>query len=556
MKIYFLQKNLSRKILLIFLMITFLGTLATISLFPLFSDEIQIRLWLSRLPYEFPERITGVGRCFSAFLHPIPIVFYTSALINWVLHGLIESPTFLRVISILILLFWLSLLVGYLHFNLKNRKIYNNNHIVNAIAILSIFFIGINPIFIGINRNEQLYYPSFIILIIITIYCHNFKELKFRIISLSLILIFINLILYGHPKGLFFVPFFLVICWQISNCFKSPKKIFFLLFVLIIYISIESHRTWSNSYKCPEIPEFEAFMKTFYFDPLSIFYNPIEFTNKAWQSLIRFIEYPVHFEFKKQYIWNFLPDTRNFNSIHKILNWIIKFLVSTIYISTLIFTLFFTLKNKKNRNVNFILLSLLMCTTIWAIFNLTKNIYDASFLYTITSIVFIFLVIENNLINIKSKLLRVFLLITLTISVLSQVTFIANNLFPFIRGFTGPGIKIGLYESQRVHNSIRDASQACEIHPTNGKYIVIDDLTYGFFRKSHGPISFTYNRVGTTKTPLQDLFRTVDSDGMILDCNNMPEKFREKSTRANNICCLSKSDIKKYFLDINNSELN
>jgi len=197
---------------------------------------------------------------------------------------------------------------------------------------------------------------------------------------------------------------------------------------------------------------------------------------------------------------------------------------------------------------------LLICTTIWAIFNLTKNIYDAYFFYSITVLVLIFILITNNVL--RNKLFKLFLLFLLPLTLISQVTFIANNLFPFIRGFSGPGIKIGLYESQHIHNSIRDASQACEIHPTNGKYIVIDDLTYGFFRKSHGPISFTYNRVGTTKTPLQDLFRTVDSDGMILDCNNMPEKFRAKSTRVNNICCLSKSDIKKNFLNVANSELN
>jgi len=216
--------------------------------------------------------------------------------------------------------------------------------------------------------------------------------------------------------------------------------------------------------------------------------------------------------------------------------------------------LIYLIKIKLNRNNNLVLFTLLISVTIWAVFNLTKNIYDASFFFTTTCIVLFFFIINNNLFKLKSFFSKIIILIIFCISLLSQITFNANNLKQFINGFTGPGIRIGSYEYQKTHISISQASEACNISPTIGNYIVIDDLTYGYFRKSHGPVSFTYNRVGATKTPLQDLFRTVKSDGMILDCNNMPEKFRENSIRSNNICCLSKMDIKRLFIDSSNIE--
>jgi hypothetical protein len=127
--------------------------------------------------------------------------------------------------------------------------------------------------------------------------------------------------------------------------------------------------------------------------------------------------------------------------------------------------------------------------------------------------------------------------------------FILHNLGPFLNGFRGPGIPIGSYERDFVHDSISNAAKQCDIDPIRGQFIVTDDLTYGYFRRSHGPISFTYNFVGYSKTPLNDLFMKTDSSGMILDCSAMPPAYRDQSIRVNNICCLSRNQIKKLFIN-------
>ena len=61
-------------------------TLLTCYLFPIYPDEIQSRFWLSRLPYDFPVKISGAPTCVSTFTQSIPATMYVPGLVNWVLH--------------------------------------------------------------------------------------------------------------------------------------------------------------------------------------------------------------------------------------------------------------------------------------------------------------------------------------------------------------------------------------------------------------------------------------------------------------------------------------
>ena len=325
---------------------------------------------------------------------------------------------------------------------------------------------------------------------------------------------------------------------------------------ILFYLSYESYISWINAFKCSEIPEYEKFLASFSFDPFLIFNAPEKFFEYVFTSISRFNEYLDHLTFKKNYIWDFLPPNKNFSIFNIGLNYLIKSLVILIYTSIPFLSVYFIFRGKDQKIFNLLLLILFICLNLWAIFNLTKNIYDASFFYTTLVIILSFLIAQNlifsnNFIRVK----KFIFFYILSISLLSQFILISTNLIPFIKGYTGPGIRIGHYELNNVHESIKNAANICKIDETNGKNIVVDDLTYGFFRKTHGPISYSYNGVGVTKTPLHDLFNTVSSDGMILDCNVFPVKYRDQSSKSNNICCFSKDSIKKFFID-KNSELD
>ena len=101
------------------LIIVLFFTLLTIYFFPIYPDEIQARLWLSRLPYDFPVKISASPICVSSYFQAIPITFYIPSIINWILHGQLESILALRRIGFLILISWLIPFIWYVAHKVK-----------------------------------------------------------------------------------------------------------------------------------------------------------------------------------------------------------------------------------------------------------------------------------------------------------------------------------------------------------------------------------------------------------------------------------------------------
>jgi hypothetical protein len=299
------------------------------------------------------------------------------------------------------------------------------------------------------------------------------------------------------------------------------------------------------------MPAFDALIKSFSFDPLSIFYDPALFFDKAYHSLIRSREYLDHLLFKSEYMWNYLPH-RKIYLITKITNKLIKLNTLLIFFGLLIFMPYYYYQKNFSKGKfitpNLALIVLFSCLIISAIFNLPKNFYDADYFYIMMIIILIFFIGENALFNLKSNIFKKLLIYIILVSTLSQLAFAIFNLRPFMKGAVSLGIPIGRYENENIHNSIARAANACNIDPIQSKHVVTDDLTYGFFRKSHGPVSFTYLFVDNQKNPLKIFFNNMDSSGMVLDCNLMPENLRQESVKVDNICCISKTKIRDLFV--------
>jgi hypothetical protein len=555
-----LNKNKQKIKLLVFIVLT--TSLLSAYLFPVHPDEIFLRNWLSRLPYDFPYRTTGVGRCFSEFYQLIPITQIFPAFINWLIHGLVESPTALRRVGFFIFLLWSVPLTFYLIQkvrgleklkSLKNPLYFIDRHFYPIAFVVSLLFVGVLPVFFVMNRSEQLFFPSIILLFLLFIYSKPFSVISHswsKYGFLGLYFVAVSLILYGHAKALFLLPFFLIVAWKISEQFKS-RKIFIFTIIFLSIISFEAYFAWVNLYQCKEMPAFDELIKSFSFDPLSIFYDPALFFDKAYHSLIRSREYLDNLIFKSEYTWNYLPH-RKLYLVTKIINKLIKLNTLLIFFGLLIFMpYYYYQKNFSKGNFitpNLALIVLFSCLIINAIFNLPKNFYDADYFYVMMIIILIFFIGENALFNLKSNIFKKLLIYIILVSTLSQLAFAIFYLRPFMKGAVSLGIPIGKYENENIHNSIAKAANACNIDPIQSKHVVTDDLTYGFFRKSHGPVSFTYLFVDDQKNPLKIFFNNMDSSGMVLDCSLMPEKLREDSIRVNNICCISQKKINDLFI--------
>jgi hypothetical protein len=253
------------KTLMFLLVIIFsIITLITTAIFPIYPDEIQVRFSLSRLLYDYPFKISGAPACISTFINEIPLSLYAPGFIGWVIYSWANSIIDLRIIGMLICFLYFFILYLYLDEKNKNSKNFKLNKIDQLGFILSIFLIGVVPIFLVTNRNEQLIILS--LLLVLFFYARNdfaidrFTKTKI-FISTFFYLVAISVIIFAHPKGIFLIPFFILIL--LKNFRVYGIKIILILSMIISFMSYQMIEMYKNSFQCAEVPGLQNLLKSF-----------------------------------------------------------------------------------------------------------------------------------------------------------------------------------------------------------------------------------------------------------------------------------------------------
>lgn len=547
------------KYLAIALIAVFGFTLLTAYYFPIYSDEIQVRYWLSRLPYDFPEKISGAPRCLSSFFQPIPSTMYLPGIINWAIHGTLESPTSLRQIGLIVSLLWVAGLALYLYTKAKHSLVQGVKQLSNGMLglnvtgfIIAIFSIGVFPIFLVINRNEQLILPAVVLLITIFLVSDHLGtkgSLWQRIGLIFLYFMAVSLALYGHAKGLFLTPLFVIVGWKLFCHFKSRIPFLVAMALLTIHI-VQAYFVYKYAYQCAELPGFEAMIKSFSLDPAWIFNDPRHFIAEAYNSLIRFPRYLEQLGFQESTDAAYLPPLPLLTSAITA-NILIKLNVTLAFI-TLTIALPYQYYRKdasegRYVTVNLALLVLFACALISAIFNLPKHWYDAGYLYALLLITLIVFLGENFSGIFQKNVAGKVSLYLGAVALLSQLVFIDRNLSGFLAGYAGSGVPIGKYESEKIHDDLVAASRTCDIDPVQSNKIVVDDYTYGYFQKGRWPMAFSYIYFSPSDKSIQQFFSKVDSDGLVVYCSSVPAQYKPFVKKEGNICCIPKNQLKNVF---------
>jgi hypothetical protein len=548
------------KYLSFLLIAAFCFTMLTAYYFPLYSDEIQVRYWLSRLPYDFPNKITGSPRCWSTFFMPIPETMYLPGLINWVIHGTTESPTSLRQVGLIFALLWVMGLTFYLFTKTKYCLVQGVRQIGNGILglyitgfIISLFAIGVFPIFLVINRSEQLILPSVILLITVFLVSDQIGakcSLWQKLGLFFLYIISVSLVLYGHAKGVFITPLFVIVGWQLCSHFKFRVPFFFAVMLLLAAQVAQAVFTWKYAFLCSEMPGMEQFLRSFSIDPISLFYDPLLFFDQTYHSLIRFPEYIQKLGFQEWSQVNYLPNSP-LSVFAKIANILLGINAVIIFLGLMILLPYqYSRKDfiaGRFITVNLALLTLFVCMLISGVFNLTKHWYDAGYLYALMMIILIFFIGENYSGKLYDEVGQKIFFYLGAVALLSQVIFVDRNLSAFMNGYVGPGIQIGKYESENLHDDLVAVSRTCDLDPVNSKKLVVDDFTYGYFKKSKWPMAISYIWVNNDKESIDLLFSMADSGGMAVYCSSVPDQFKPFVKKEGNICCMSKNQLKNVL---------
>jgi hypothetical protein len=542
------------------LIISFCTTLCTVYFFPIYPDEIQVRFWLSRLPYDFPEIINGAPTCLSSFFQHRPLTMYLPGLIDWMVHGRLERIPELRQVGFIVAFTWVAGLAFYLNARVKNIQFQVENQLSFSLRalyivgfIIAIFSVGVFPFFLVTNRGEQLILPAVVLLIAIFLISKHMGHKGHWVKNVVLIVLYFvgaSLILYGHAKGLFLTPFIIIVGWQICSHFRSRLPFILAMILLVIHI-VQDISALKYAFQCSEMPHYEAMLKSFSIDPASLFYDPRHFFDQVFQSLIRLPKYLHQLGFQEQTDIAYLPGlplatSAKYANIFVKLNLTVAFFTMMIalpcryYRKDVATNRFFT--------VNLVLLALFVCALISAIFNLPKNWYDAGYLYALLLIIIIFFIGENFSKVFQKTAARKFFLYLGAVALLSQAVFIHRNLPAFMAGYAGPGVSIAKYDSIKTRNELTAASRACNIDPVRSKKVVVDDYTYLYFRKSKWPMAITYIGFLNDDKSVRQFFLEADSDGLVIHCEswifNKPY-ILPFVKREGEICCISKDDLKK-----------
>jgi len=547
-------------LLSIALIIAFCLTSLTAYFFPIYPDEIQVRLTLSRFVYDFPEKISGAPTCISTFIQPILLTQYIPGFINWALHGHLKSFYALRHVGFIIASFWILGCALYLNLqvkaSLKNDKggtNYRHQGLYITGLIISIFAVGVFPIFLITNRGEQLIFPSVMALIFIFIISRRLESESHLWKKLGLVVIYfvaISLILYGHGKGLFLTPFFLIVGWQIFRCFKTVLPFVCAMILLMLHI-VQAYITWKYAFQCNEVPDINTALKSFSIDPALLFYAPSHFFDLAYQSLMQFPKYLDQLGFQEITDANYLPSFV-LGPAAKFVNIFIKINVTAFFFTALIFLpVHYYRKDILSGQfvtVNLLLLALFVGVLMSAVFNIPKNWYDAGYVYAIISIIMIFFIGDNlNHILLKPIGRKVFFYLGV-IALLSQMVFVHRYFPAFINGYAGPSISIAHYDSKSASNDLDAISKICSIDKINSKRVVIDDYTYLYFQKTKWPMAITYIFYQNDSDNIRRFFTDTDSSGVAVRCGSLPRSFMPYSQKVGDVCCIARSEMKKLPL--------
>jgi hypothetical protein len=349
----------------------------------------------------------------------------------------------------------------------------------------------------------------------------------------------ISLCLYSHPKSLFLLPFLIIITWATFKNFDSKYILFFALSYLFLN-AYQEFLFYKSYYLCPENIAFENILKSFSINPLSIFYKPFSFFKDLYHSLLNFPKYINQITFSYLTDIGYLPAIK-VNNIQKFTNFIIGLSIFGVF-TCLLINLIKKNIGKKTSLINLILFVFFACVIISALFSITKNWYDAGYIYVMLSIALIFFIGENKEMPPSNSSLKRLFIFFAVLSLFSQGIFISRYLPEFLKGFKGPGVSILNHESNKIRQDIDLLAKDCDINLISAKNLIVDDFTYLYLTKNKFPISVSYLNFSASgeEKLLRNFLSKANPDGLITRCG--PNESLTKKNR-NGLCCVSKASL-------------
>ena len=573
-------------------LVSFAITIFSAFKLPVYVDEVQWKLTVSRYFLDGGKLIYLFPACDKGWLLSTPITWYPGRILDALLYGDASSPDKLRSYGWSIFM-GLIFLWAWILYRLSDISKFNC-----LLFISSFFSLGMLPYLMVLNRPEQslLLWTSLALGVSLVFSRSKLPTISMRLLITGLFILFGFLIASAHPKGIYFFP---LLFFVFRNCEKS----IFLGLVFISTLIISAYETislWKIRTSCEESPWLTKLISQFTVQPELIFTNPAAFFDAGFNNLKRWHDYldPIAFHADYQSQWflgtplvNQFPNffwligygvpylliailflLPFFNRVNYSFNFLYSLLKvnkqKLIYFSLPVFIAFILIVINRwqwsvvvlaymitpmysgkwifsrLRNLSFsiskIQFGILIAIFLICFMQSLKNFYEASLLWPLLILFFIYGSPRLNL-SVKRALIIYFLPIMLLLGIGYAITRVVITW----------DLPVMQFNSKRVHHLDSEkvklfAKNQCGI--SDGSYpLVLDDKTYSIYWDRPFPlhISYVFGWWSTGTNPANTALKT-QAEGLIITCESVSPEISRGFLKQDGLCCLSKEGLLSY----------
>jgi len=297
------------------------------------------------------------------------------------------------------------------------------------------------------------------------------------------------------------------------------------------------------------MPHWENFLKSNALDLSNVLKNPPLFFSQLFDSIFKIPRYFYNLTFQ-EFSETSYTEAIKVGDLTKFINYLIVFNTALLIVSIVAFSLLFIWFKTSSSSIGICIILIIFCLLVSSVINIPKHWYDSGYLYALLSIAAIFFVGNNYSKLIEQKFFIALLIYFFIISIFSQLIFTNRYLKSYINGYVGPGMQIGIYEKLDIKKSIKNALEICLINSIDSKNLIIDDVTYLYFQKTKFPMPITYLWVDSNEVEVDKVIYSTNSDGIIVHCSSLPEKYINIMQKSGPICCVSKQSLQNSLSSI------
>lgn len=522
----------------------FTYNLVVLSYYPIYPDEIAVRLWLSRAGYDFPWH-TNIFPGGRDLLIPLSIFWYVPGWIEWFLHGFINSLFTLRQIGVASYLCMIFLLANGLIGGVKKGGI--NYSIMSVAFVTSLLAFGIQPVCLVINRPEQIILLGLLILLFMD------RRLQQEIRKPSLLLLTllyfltISLMMYVHPKVFYFTPAFLLLAYRFFLKFPD-KKFAALIFAFLFLLIVGNLQAWHNELQYPDNPSLQAAVDHFNINLADWVNDPPRFYQELKTSMTDEIALLTKIGFQIVTEVRFLPEPLHFPYLDLINDIIaINCLILLVVLSlTLAWGYYQDIRQKNYFSSRLFFWCILLAVVGGSILNLTKTWYDVGYFWAVVAILLIACFFGHFQRCTKNLFFASFVLYFMLSAVMSLLFFNFFYEAGILSGFRGVNTTLIDFSYQDYATKIEKMSKRCHIDPVSEQGLVLDDYTYLYFKQSKYPILITYINSRSDEENFLRLIKENKIKALITRCDTtglFSKYIAADMIKEGELCCYPQDKI-------------